>query len=155
MRQLGAAGPDRPRQQSLACWRSVNPLSRRAEWIDHATARPTGECCLAVWSRWLESITRLGGFRALKKTPEAPYTATLPVNYRDHASRGTTRVPCRLAPVPGLRSRGDGQLRCTLPPSPSFTERRSQLGAPQGEENLGTGIIADQENQPRSRGTEK
>ena len=30
MRQLGAAGPGRPRQQSLACWRSFNPLSRRA-----------------------------------------------------------------------------------------------------------------------------
>jgi hypothetical protein len=27
-----------------------------------------------VWSRWVESSTRLGGFRALKKTPEAPYT---------------------------------------------------------------------------------
>ena len=30
MRQLGAAGPGRPHQQLLACWRSVNPLSRRA-----------------------------------------------------------------------------------------------------------------------------
>jgi hypothetical protein len=26
MPQLGAAGPDRPRQQSLPCWRSFNPL---------------------------------------------------------------------------------------------------------------------------------
>ena len=60
--------------------------------IDRATTRPTAEgselstgtglygacrstqCCLAVWSRWVESSTRLGGFRALKKTPEAPYT---------------------------------------------------------------------------------
>ena len=33
MRQLGAAGPDRPRQQSPACWRSVNPLSSRARSI--------------------------------------------------------------------------------------------------------------------------
>ena len=30
MRQLGAAGPGRPHQQLLACWRSVNPLPRRA-----------------------------------------------------------------------------------------------------------------------------
>jgi hypothetical protein len=30
MPQLGAAGPDRPRQQSLPCWRSFNPLFRRA-----------------------------------------------------------------------------------------------------------------------------
>jgi len=49
------------------------------------------QCCLAVWSRWVESGTRLvGGFRALKKTPEAPYTTK--VNYREHTSRarGTT-----------------------------------------------------------------
>ena len=38
------------------------------------------QCCLAVWSRWVESVTRLGGFRALKKTTEAPYTTK--VNYR-------------------------------------------------------------------------
>ena len=37
------------------------------------------QCCLAVWSIWVESSTRLGGFRALKKTPEAPYTTK--VNY--------------------------------------------------------------------------
>jgi hypothetical protein len=48
------------------------------------------QCCLAVWSRWLESSTRLGGFRALKKTQEAPYTTK--VNYREAASRGTTRL---------------------------------------------------------------
>jgi len=30
MRQLGEAGPGRPRQQSLPCWRSFNPLFRRA-----------------------------------------------------------------------------------------------------------------------------
>ena len=63
--------------------------------IDRATTRPTADgragvehwdgavrcvsvettqCCLAVWSRWVESSTRLGGFRALKKTTEAPYT---------------------------------------------------------------------------------
>ena len=34
----------------------------------------------AVWSRWMESSTRLGtGFRTLKKTTEAPYTTK--VNY--------------------------------------------------------------------------
>ena len=37
----------------------------------------------------VESSTRLGGFRALKKTPEAPYTTK--VNYRKPTSRGTTR----------------------------------------------------------------
>jgi hypothetical protein len=41
-----------------------------------------------VWCRWLESSTRLGGFRALKKTTEAPYTTK--VNYRMCTSRGTT-----------------------------------------------------------------
>ena len=35
------------------------------------------QCCLAVWSRWVESSTRLGGFRALKKTPKVPYTIQL------------------------------------------------------------------------------
>ena len=31
-------------------------------------------CCLAVWYRWVESSTALGGYRVLKKTQEAPYT---------------------------------------------------------------------------------
>ena len=52
------------------------------------------QCCMAVWSRWVESSTlrptRLGGFRALKKTPEAPYT--IKVNYRKCTSRGTTQI---------------------------------------------------------------
>ena len=43
---------------------------------------------MAVWSRWLESVTRLGGFRALKNTLEALYTTK--VNNRVHTSRGTT-----------------------------------------------------------------
>ena len=47
------------------------------------------QCCLAVWSRWVESSTRLGGFRALKKTTEAPYTTK--VNNRDSTSCGTTQ----------------------------------------------------------------
>ena len=47
------------------------------------------QCCLAVWSIWVESSTRLGGFRSLKKTPEASYTTK--VNYRKPTSRGTTR----------------------------------------------------------------
>ena len=99
MPQLGAAGPDRPRQQSLPCWRSFNPLFRRAGSIEVPLIPPrtrgglelstgTGlygecrstQCCLAVWSKWAESSTRLGGFRALKKTTEAPYTTK--VNYR-------------------------------------------------------------------------
>jgi hypothetical protein len=37
---------------------------------------------LAVWSRWVEPSTRLGGFRAHKKTPKVPYTTK--VNYRKH-----------------------------------------------------------------------
>ena len=48
------------------------------------------QCCVAVWSRWLESVTRLRGFRALKKTLEAPYTTK--VNNRDRTSRGTTQL---------------------------------------------------------------
>ena len=111
MRQLGAAGPGRPRQQSLPCWRSFNPLFRRAgsiapplgpprrAGVEHWDAglygacrsrRPSVECCLAVYGLLYlgESITRLGGFRALKKTTEAPYTTK--VNYRKrHTSRGT------------------------------------------------------------------
>ena len=51
------------------------------------------QCCLAVWSRWVESSTRLGGFRALKKTTVAPYTTK--VNYRSRTSRGPTRE-CRV-----------------------------------------------------------
>ena len=43
---------------------------------------------MAVWSRWLESVTRRVGFRALKKTLEAPYTTK--VNNRVHTSRGAT-----------------------------------------------------------------
>ena len=42
----------------------------------------------AVWSRWVESSTALGGFRVLKKTLEAPYATK--VNCRDWTSRGTT-----------------------------------------------------------------
>ena len=42
MPQLGAAGPDRSRQQSLPCWRSFNPLFSESR-IDRATTRPTGE----------------------------------------------------------------------------------------------------------------
>jgi hypothetical protein len=36
---LGAAGPDRPRQQSLPCWRSFNPLFIQKSRIDRATTR--------------------------------------------------------------------------------------------------------------------
>jgi len=46
-----------------------------------------------VWSRWVKSSTRLGGFRTLKKTTEAPHTTTTEL-YRVssvlHTSRGTT-----------------------------------------------------------------
>ena len=108
MRQLGAAGPSRPRPQSLARWRSFNPLSRRAGSIAPPLGSPGtglelstgtglhGVCVGRPSVVWLcgldggvESITSLGGFRALKKTPEAPYTTK--VNYRDHTSRGTTQ----------------------------------------------------------------
>ena len=52
------------------------------------------QCCVAVWSRWLESATRRVGFRALKKTLEAPYTTK--VNNRVHTTRGTTQqVPTK------------------------------------------------------------
>ena len=101
MPQLGAAGPDRPRQQSLPCWSQKLQSALQKSRIDRATTRPTAppgragvehwdrwdgavrcvsvdlrstQCCLAVWSRWVESSTRLGGFIALKKTTEAPST---------------------------------------------------------------------------------
>jgi hypothetical protein len=110
MPQLGAAGPDRPRQQSLPCWRSFNPLFRRAGSIAPPLGPPrragvehwdgavrcvsvvcrSTQCCLAVWPRWVESSTRLGGFRALKKTPKAPYTTK--VNYI--ASTPAVEPPC-------------------------------------------------------------
>ena len=43
MRQLGAAGPDRPRQQSLPCRRSFIQSAFQKSRIDRATTRPTGE----------------------------------------------------------------------------------------------------------------
>ena len=105
MRQLVAAGPHRLSLQWLARWRSFNPLFRRAGSIEVPLGPPrragvehwdgglygacrSTQCCMAVWSRWVESSTRLGGFKALKKTTEAPYTTK--VNYRDPTSRGTT-----------------------------------------------------------------
>ena len=80
-------------------------------WIDRTSTQPTAgglelgtgtgpygdcrstQCCVAVWSRWLESATRRVGFRALKKTLEAPYTTK--VNNRVHTTRGTTRKQTR------------------------------------------------------------
>ena len=77
-------------------------------WIDRTSSQPTAgglelgtgtgpygdcrstQCCVAVWSRWLESATRRVGFRALKKTLEALYTTK--VNNRVHTTRGTTQM---------------------------------------------------------------
>ena len=106
MPQLGAAGPDRPRQQSLGN-RAGEASIRSSEEQDrsrHHSAHRRGlelstwtglygvcrstQCCLAVWSIWVESSTRIGGFRALKKTPEAPCTTK--VNNRKCTSRGPT-----------------------------------------------------------------
>jgi len=117
MPQLGAAGPGRPHQQSLPCWRSFNPLFRRAGSIAPPLGPPrepgglelstgTGlygacrstQCCLAVWCRWVESSTRLGGFRALKKTPEAPYT--IKVNNREPTCNPQAQPPSTLSPYP-------------------------------------------------------
>ena len=47
--------------------------------------------CGCVWSRWSESGTRRVGFRALKKTLEAPYTTK--VNNLEPTTRGTTQNP--------------------------------------------------------------
>ena len=58
------------------------------------------QCCLAVWSRRVESSTRLGGFRALKKTTEAPYTTK--VNNRERTPRGPT-LGWPVAPPPGSK----------------------------------------------------
>ena len=80
--------------------------SRSCEELDRTSTQPTAgglelgtgtgpygdcrstQCCVAVWSRWMESATRRVGFRALKKTLEPPYTTK--VNNRVHTSRGTT-----------------------------------------------------------------
>ena len=87
MRQLGAAGPDRPRQQSLPCWRSFNPLFRRAGSIAPPLGPPgravelstgTGlygacrstQCCLAVWSMGGVQYTPRGGFIERSKRPQ-------------------------------------------------------------------------------------
>ena len=61
----------------------------------------------------MESSTRLGGFRALKKTPEAPYTTK--VNYRkctssvkppvDHIAHGVMDTPIIYASYSDLRAR--------------------------------------------------
>ena len=52
-----------------------------------------------------------GGFRALKKTTEAPYTTK--VNYREHTSRGTTL---------GRLSLLESLLRFEARPAPQFCE---------------------------------
>ena len=52
MRQLGAAGPGCPRQQSLPRWRSFNPLSRRAGSI----APPLGPPGRAGVEHWYGAV---------------------------------------------------------------------------------------------------
>ena len=105
MPQLLVAGRERPPptiSSSVAKPQSAPVKS----WIDRTSTQPTAgglelgtgtgpygdcrsnQCCVAVWSRWLESATRRAGFRALKKALEAPYTAK--VNNRVRTSRGTT-----------------------------------------------------------------
>ena len=80
MRQLGAAGPDRPvptNNRYRSYWSQKLQSALQKSRIDRATTRPTGEgwrlstgaglygacrsiqCCLAVWSREVESSTRL------------------------------------------------------------------------------------------------
>jgi len=51
-----------------------------------------------VRSIWVESSTRLGGFRALKNTTEAPYTTK--VNNRERTTRGTTPLYCHVSALP-------------------------------------------------------
>ena len=87
----------------------AKPQSARVKsWIDRTSTWPTAaglrwapgtgpyrdcrstQCCVAAWSRWLESATRRVGFRALKKALEALYTTK--VNNRVHTSRGTTHL---------------------------------------------------------------
>ena len=59
-------------------------------------------CVVYIYSIWVESSTRLGGFRALKKTTEAPYTTK--VNYRKHTTaveppKTTKRYARGMAPL--------------------------------------------------------
>ena len=69
------------------------------------------QCCVSVWSRWSESATRRVGFRALKKTLEAPYTTK--VNNRDRTSRGTTLIAC-LASGSALSESVRGRVCCSF-----------------------------------------
>ena len=64
------------------------------------------QCCVAVWTTWAESSTRLGGFRALKNTLEAPYTTK--VNYRELTSRGTTLCTTSTKSQKHVRGGGGG-----------------------------------------------
>ena len=59
---------------------------------------------VAVFSKCVESSTRLGGFRGLKKTTEAPYTTK--VNYREHTSPwNVENNPTRIKLYPRVASR--------------------------------------------------
>jgi hypothetical protein len=49
MPQLGAAGPDRPRQQSLPSWRSFNPLFRKAGSIAPPLGPPRSWAGVEHW----------------------------------------------------------------------------------------------------------
>ena len=105
MPQLLAAGWERPHtnnrfQCSDASIRSCEELDRSHLHLAHRGGPEVGtgtgpyggcrsnQCCVAVWSRWWESATRRVGFRALKKTLEAPYTTK--VNNLEPTTRGTT-----------------------------------------------------------------
>ena len=106
MRQFLAVGRQRPHKQSFqrgkASTRSCEELDRSHLHLAHRGGPEVGtgtgpygdcrstQCCVAVWSRWLESATRRVGFRALKKTLEAPYTTK--VNNREPTTRGTTQT---------------------------------------------------------------
>ena len=91
MPQLGAAGPGRPRTPpTIATVLEKLQSALQKSRIDRTTTRPTADrragvehwdgavrcvsvdpvLSVAVWSIWVESSTRLGGFRALKKTTE-------------------------------------------------------------------------------------
>ena len=85
MRQFGAAGPGWSPPTIASVMEKLQSALQKSR-IDRATARPGGlelstgtglygacrstQCCLAVWSRWVESITRLGGFRARSERPQ-------------------------------------------------------------------------------------
>ena len=98
-------------QQSIASNVAKPQSAPVKSWIDRTSTQPTPreglrgghwdgavygdcrstQCCVAVWSIWLELATRRVGFRALKKTLEGALCTTKREQYRVHTVSTHTR----------------------------------------------------------------